>query len=113
MYRSPDTPNLDRIVAALDEMDDTANDLSERVHRIQNELQSDALWAAVEFIHRDGWALSVVSAEGVAVHEWGTVSPECLRPCIDLEAEPSPSADCRGIAVGSTGHILCGSREHQ
>lgn len=100
-------------MAALDEMDDTANLLSERVHRIESELQSEALWAAVGFIHKDGWSLGVLAADGASIHEWGTIAPDCIRPCIDPEAEPASSDDCRAVAVGSTGHILCGSRERQ
>lgn len=100
-------------MAALDEMDDTANALSDRVHRIESELQGEALWAAVDFIHSDGWALGVLASNGSPVHEWGTIAADCIRPCIDPEAEPAPSDDCRAVAVGSTGHILCGSRERQ
>lgn len=98
-------------MAALDEMDDTANDLSERVHRIESELQGDALYAAVEFIHGDGWVLGVLAADGSTVYEWGAIADDCMRPCIDPEAVPAFSDDCRAVAVGSTGHILCGSRE--
>lgn len=110
-YCTPDTPNLDLIVAALDHMDDTANDLSERVHRIESELQSEALWAAVEFIHEDGWALSVVASDGTLAHTWGQVNADCVRFCLDESAEPPFETQCRGVPVGATGHVLCGSRE--
>ena len=108
-----DTPNLDRITAALDQMDETTHRMAVRVHNIESEMQSEALWAAVDFIEDDGWTLSVLAGDGVAVHEWGTIAPACVGPCLDPEADTPLSDDCRAVGVGSTGHILCGSRERQ
>jgi hypothetical protein len=108
-----DTPNLDRITAALDQMDATANRLATRVHNIESEIQTESLWAAVHFIEEGGWSLSVLAPDGVVVHEWGAIASECVRPCIDTESYQRETKDCRSIPVGTTGMVLCGSREVQ
>lgn len=108
-----DTPNLDRITASLDEMRDTTSRMMSRVHNIESEMQTEAMWAAVDFIQSDGWALSVLSSTGQTVHEWGVIADACVRPCINVEAIHPTSSDCRSVSVGVTGHVLCGSRERQ
>lgn len=105
------TPNLDRIHVALDRIDDTTASMLARVHDLESQLQGEALHAAVDFIGDDGWSLAVVASTGEMVHEWGAVAAGCTRVCIDERAEPVGNTDCRGVPVGNTGHVLCGSRE--
>jgi len=82
-----------------------------RVHNLESELQGEALHAAVDFMGDDGWALAVVASSGEKVHEWGALTGDCARSCVDEFAEPSLDIDCRGVPVGNSGHVLCGSRE--
>jgi hypothetical protein len=105
------TPNLDRINAAIERLDDDTASMLARVHNLESELQGEALHAAVDFISDDGWALAVVASTGQMVHEWGVLTGDCARACVDEYAEPSLDLDCRGVPVGNSGHVLCGSRE--
>jgi hypothetical protein len=105
------TPNLDRIQAAVTRLNDDTESMLARVHNLESELQGEALHAAVDFIGDDGWALAVVASTGEMVHEWGALTGDCARACLDEHAEPSSNTDCRGVPVGNTGHVLCGSRE--
>jgi hypothetical protein len=104
-------PNLDRIHAAIERLDEDTESMLARVHNLESELQSEALHAAVDFIADDGWALAVVASTGQMVHEWGALTGDCARACVDEYAEPSMDVTCRGVPVGNTGHVLCGSRE--
>lgn len=104
-------PNLERIHAAISRLDEDTESMLARVHNLESELQGEALHAAVDFISDDGWALAVVASTGQMVHEWGALSSACARACIDEHAEPSLDLDCRGVPVGNSGHILCGSRD--
>jgi len=105
------TPNLDRINAAIERIDEDTESMLARVHNLESELQGEALHAAVDFIGGDGWALAVVAGTGQMVHEWGALTGDCARACVDEYAEPLLSAECRGVPVGHSGHVLCGSRE--
>lgn len=105
------TPNIDRINAALDKMDGSMRSVSERVHDIQSKVQSEALWAYVAFLREDKWSLAVLSSDGMVVHQWGQIDPECARPCLDGAADNPAGTQCRSVPVGSTGYILCGSRD--
>lgn len=107
------TPNLDRINTALERLDEDTASMLARVHNLDSELQGEAIHAAVTWIGEDGWALAVVSETGQAVHEWGTLAEDCARACVDGHAESSLAVTCRGVPVGSTSYVLCGSREAQ
>lgn len=102
------TPNLDRIAAEVAKIDDATEQIAKRVHHIESEIQSEALRAAVDFIHDDGWSLAVVDRSGELHHSWGIVSETCLDACAEAKDEPLPFG-CRGVPVGVTGHVLCGS----
>ena len=82
-----------------------------RVHNLERDLQGEALHAAVDFMGDDGWALAVVVGAGEKIHEWGTLADDCARACLDEHAEPLMNMDCRGVPVGNSGYVLCGSRE--
>ena len=105
------TPNLDRINAAIERLDEDTESMLARVHNLESELQGEALHAAVDFISDDGWSLAVVASTGQMVHEWGALTGDCARSCVDEFAEPGLDFDCRGVPVGNSGHVLCGSRE--
>lgn len=107
------TPNLDRINTALERLDEDTASMLARVHNLDLELQGEAIHAAVTWIGEDGWALAVVSETGQAVHEWGTLAEDCAWACVDGHAESSLAVTCRGVPVGSTSYVLCGSREAQ
>lgn len=102
------TPNLDRIAAEVAKIDDATLQMSERVHNLESEMQVESLRAAVGFMHQDGWSLAVVDVAGKIQHSWGIVSEACLDACVAPEDAPIPFG-CRGVRVGATGHILCGS----
>jgi hypothetical protein len=104
-------PNLDRINAAIERLDEDTASMLARVHNLESELQGEAIHAAVTFIGEDGWALAVVSETGQAVHEWGILSEDCARACVDGHASLSMTVACRGVPVGSTSYVLCGSRD--
>jgi hypothetical protein len=104
-------PNLERINAAISRLDEDTVSMLARVHNLESELQGEALHAAVDFIADDEWALAVVASTGQMVHEWGALSSACAQACIDKHAESSLDFDCRGVPVGNSGHVLCGSRE--
>lgn len=104
-------PNLERINAAISRLDEDTVSMLARVHNLESELQGEALHAAVDFIADDEWALAVVASTGQMVHEWGALSSVCAQACIDEHAELSLDFDCRGVPVGNSGHVLCGSRE--
>ena len=105
------TPNLDRINAAIERLDEDTASMLARVHNLESELQGEAIHAAVTFIGEDGWALAVVSETGQSVHEWGILSEDCARACVDGRASSSMAVACRGVPVGGTSYVLCGSRD--